>query len=71
MSTDLVVLMCLVCGGDGISVASNGELYCVDCNHIYLVVESHGRAELALKPADGLHNRATHQAGCVTIACDI
>jgi hypothetical protein len=56
MSTDLGVLMCPVCGGDGTSVASNGEVYCVDCNRIYLVLESHGPKELALEPADGLHN---------------
>jgi hypothetical protein len=56
MSTNLVVLMCPVCGGDGTSVAGDGELYCVDCNRIYLAFESHGPKALALEPADGLHN---------------
>jgi hypothetical protein len=60
MSTELVVLTCPVCGGDGTSVASNGELYCVDCNRIYLVLESHGSeygySALAPKTADRLHN---------------
>jgi hypothetical protein len=57
MSTELVIVTCPVCGGDGTSVASNGELYCVDCNRIYLVLESHGSEYgLAPKPADSLHN---------------
>jgi hypothetical protein len=56
MSTELVVLTCPVCGSDGTSVASNGEIYCVDCNRIYLVLEPHGYSALALKPADSLRN---------------
>jgi hypothetical protein len=56
MSTNPVIAMCPVCGGDRTSMASNGELYCVDCNHIYLVSKPHRPEELALKPADRLHN---------------
>lgn len=57
---ELVVLTCPVCGSDETSVASNGEIYCVDCNRIYLVLElhgsEHGYSALALKPADSLRN---------------
>jgi hypothetical protein len=60
MSTELVVLTCPVCGGDGTYVANKVEIYCVDCNRLYLVFEPHGSeygdSELALKPADSLHN---------------
>jgi hypothetical protein len=56
MSTDLGVPMCAVCGGDRTSAASNGDLYCVDCNRIYRAFESHGSKELAFEPTDGLHN---------------
>jgi hypothetical protein len=56
MSTNLVVVMCPACGGDRTSMASNGELYCVDCNHIYLVSKPNRPEGLALKPADGLRN---------------
>ena len=49
MSTDLVVPACPACSGDRTSVASSGQIYCVDCNRIYPVFESddgtaeHGR----------------------------
>jgi hypothetical protein len=56
MSTNMVVVMCPACGGDGTSMAANGELYCVDCNHIYLVSKPHRPEELAPTHADGLHN---------------
>ena len=60
MSTDLLVLTCPVCGGDGTSVASNGEVYCVDCDRIYFVIESHtseyGYSALAPRPANSLHS---------------
>jgi hypothetical protein len=43
LNSDLVVPMCPVCGGDRTSVAhtNRGELYCVDCNRIHLVLEPH------------------------------
>jgi hypothetical protein len=60
MSTDLVVLTCPVCGGDGTSVANKSAIYCVDCNRLYLIFESHGSeygdSALPLKPADSLNN---------------
>jgi hypothetical protein len=53
LNSDLVVPMCPVCGGDRTSVAhtNRGELYCVDCNRIHLVLEPHWRGELSSKPA--------------------
>ncbi len=62
MSPELGVTMCPACGGDRTSVASNEELYCVDCNRIYLAFESHGSKELALAPTGWPSQRATHQA---------
>lgn len=40
MSVDPVPV-CPVCGGDRTSIAIDGELYCVECNRLYAIVESH------------------------------
>ena len=40
MSVDPVPV-CPVCGGDRTSMAIDGELYCVECNRLYAIVESH------------------------------
>ena len=39
MSADLVIPICPACGSDRTSDASHGEIYCVDCNRIFPVLE--------------------------------
>ena len=39
MSADLVIPICPACGSDRTSDASHGEIYCVECNRIYPVLE--------------------------------
>jgi 18S rRNA m6A1832 methyltransferase subunit Trm112p-like protein len=51
MSMDPVPV-CPVCGGDRTSMAIDGELYCVECNRLYAIVESHMSA-FASREADG------------------
>ncbi|MFI5117444.1 MAG: Trm112 family protein [Terriglobales bacterium] len=54
MSADLVIPICPACGSDRTSDASHGEIYCVDCNRIYPVVESDtGPAHARLAPETG------------------
>ena len=56
MSIDPEMLACPICGGDRTSIAIEGELYCVECNRMYPVVETHmaeyGFSALAPEPQD-------------------
>ena len=49
MSVDPVPV-CPVCGGDRTSMAIDGELYCVECNRLYAIVESHMSAFASPEP---------------------
>jgi hypothetical protein len=58
MSRTPAVLACPVCGGDQTSVAMVGELYCVECNRRYAIINSRilkfSSPKLAAKPAESL-----------------
>jgi transcription initiation factor TFIIIB Brf1 subunit/transcription initiation factor TFIIB len=58
MSTDLLIPICPACGSDRTSDASKGEIYCVDCNRIYSVLEMNSAATEQALPEETVKKAA-------------
>jgi len=65
MNTHSAVLACPVCGSDRISAVIDGELYCGECNRMYVVIESRlsecGPSEAVPKSIESPHNVRHHK----------